>query len=605
MPPAPEKLISADTVALLTVPDWSKSKVGYAKSCAGRLWNDPEMKPFKEKFIQKLNAEAFGSLELGLGFGISNLLALAEGEATLVISQNGWDGTSPWQPAWLFLIETKDKSNQLKTNLTELKKKWLDSGRPIKATKIRDVEFAALAFSPGVITNQSEKADQKSSPGQNAAGSSHDSRIQKSDWLLGQVDSLLLFGNSATNIDQTLARLSAGTSSTNLVAQPDFATNQAALSRDSLAFGWIGLKQIVAVQAQKHRAAPTPGVQMLPLPEKILEASGLGGAQSFSFNWRETGTGTAMEFFLDVPSSSQKGIFKILAGETKESNPPPWVPADTVRFMRWRLDFQKAWSNLETMLTEISPQSSKDKDPDFDLEKSLISNLGDDLIFFESRPAVETNAVSKRPSAIYLVGARNAEQLAASLHNISSILPADPGAPREREAQGRKIYSLTLPEVSLSEGVKPSTNHVSFAVSSNYVAFASDPAVLAEFMRISNTTNRSLSDLPGFTEAAKSVGGMGTGLFGFINQHESLRKDWEELRNHPEALADLWSAFALAKRLGLSEEIMSLQRWFNFAMLPAYETVAKHFHFAVYSGGVATNGFSFRLFSSDSAVLAK
>src|SRR6185369_2288166 len=152
MPPTPEKLISADTVALLTVPDWSKSKVGYAKSCAGRLWNDPEMKPFKEKFIQKLNAEAFGSLELGLGFGISNLLALAEGEATLVISQNGWDGTSPWQPAWLFLIETKDKSNQLKTNLTELKKKWLDSGRPIKATKIRDVEFAALAFSPGVIT---------------------------------------------------------------------------------------------------------------------------------------------------------------------------------------------------------------------------------------------------------------------------------------------------------------------------------------------------------------------------------------------------------------------------------------------------------------------
>jgi hypothetical protein len=35
---------------------------------------------------------------------------------------------------------------------------------------------------------------------------------------------------------------------------------------------------------------------------------------------------------------------------------PPFVPAEAVKFQRWRVDGQKAWGSLEKMFNDISPQ---------------------------------------------------------------------------------------------------------------------------------------------------------------------------------------------------------------------------------------------------------
>ena len=36
----------------------------------------------------------------------------------------------------------------------------------------------------------------------------------------------------------------------------------------------------------------------------------------------------------------------MLSFEAKDANPPPFVPADAVKFIRWRLDLQKAWAHV-------------------------------------------------------------------------------------------------------------------------------------------------------------------------------------------------------------------------------------------------------------------
>ena len=72
-----------------------------------------------------------------------------------------------------------------------------------------------------------------------------------------------------------------------------------------------------------------------------------------------------------------------------------------MKFTRWRLDLQKAWNTFENMMGEINPQfaggikmmldlAGKDKDPDFDLRKSLIANLGDDIISYQKPPRGQT-----------------------------------------------------------------------------------------------------------------------------------------------------------------------------------------------------------------------
>ena len=55
--PSPEKLLPSDTLVLLTAPDSAKLREIYQKSPGSQLWNDPAMKPFKDKFLAKLKED--------------------------------------------------------------------------------------------------------------------------------------------------------------------------------------------------------------------------------------------------------------------------------------------------------------------------------------------------------------------------------------------------------------------------------------------------------------------------------------------------------------------------------------------------------------------
>ena len=107
-----------------------------------------------------------------------------------------------------------------------------------------------------------------------------------------------------------------------------------------------------------------------------------------------------MDFYLSVPEADRTGLFKMIAAAPKDATAPAFVPADAVKFWRWRVDGQKDWAALETMLGDISPAalsslnaaiamanaSAQQKDPSFDIRKNLIGNLGDDFMGYEKAP---------------------------------------------------------------------------------------------------------------------------------------------------------------------------------------------------------------------------
>src|SRR5262249_15125525 len=140
---------------------------------------------FREKFSKKFDAENITPLEMEFGLSLTNFVGFAQGQVTFIVFQNGWDGKSGPLPSWLLLIDSKDKSNLLKTNLTELKKQWTESRRPIKATKIRDVEFTVLAAFAGA-TNGVDQTSQKAKPAQEAGNSTNSRPAQPREWLMGQ-----------------------------------------------------------------------------------------------------------------------------------------------------------------------------------------------------------------------------------------------------------------------------------------------------------------------------------------------------------------------------------------------------------------------------------
>ena len=55
--PPPEKLLPADTLGVITVPDYAKARAAYEANASSQLWRDPAMKPFTEKLMKKVNEE--------------------------------------------------------------------------------------------------------------------------------------------------------------------------------------------------------------------------------------------------------------------------------------------------------------------------------------------------------------------------------------------------------------------------------------------------------------------------------------------------------------------------------------------------------------------
>src|SRR5579862_7715002 len=134
VPPAAQ-LLPSDTLGLLSVPDWDKATAYWNQSPQGKLWHDPALKALREKVTEKWHAEIAQPLEVELGIKFSDYADLLHGQLSLAVIQNNWGKETNGQPGWLLLVDTKDKHHALHTRLAELKKKWADSGRPLKTEK--------------------------------------------------------------------------------------------------------------------------------------------------------------------------------------------------------------------------------------------------------------------------------------------------------------------------------------------------------------------------------------------------------------------------------------------------------------------------------------
>ena len=373
-----------------------------------------------------------------------------------------------------------------------------------------------------------------------------------------------------------------------------------------MVYGWVHFKPIAAVltslaaDAAKDRSSDSPDWA------KAVTATGLAGLKTISFTLNETAEGSMGELHLAVPAAARVGLFKMLAAELKDANPPPFVPADAVKFLRCRLDIQKAWNTLEAMVEEISAEmggglkliletAGKDKDPNFDLRKELIGNLGDDVISYQKNPRTNTIAGLNSAPAIYLLGSPNADKLVAALKTLTSLLPPQLTNLKERELLGHKVYSITVPSGSNPDG-SMSQRTFSYSASGGYLAMSTDDALLETYLRSSENTGKTLRDTVGLTDAAQKIGGMSTGLFGYENTSETMRVTLDALKNDSGTIEKVLSLTPFAAKFN-GKDGKGLKDWLDFSLLPSFDQIAKYFYFTVYSGSVNADGMSYKMFS--------
>jgi hypothetical protein len=603
--PSPEKLLPDDTLVVLTVPDFAKAREIYQTSPQTQLWNDPAMKPFRDHFMSKLNDEVIEPLERELGVHLNDYLSLPEGQLTFALTQNGWKGTDSQLPGFLVLVDAKDRSSQLKTNLAELKRKWLDAGKSIKTEKIREIEFSILPLSAKDVPKSLKKVF---SAEDSKDASDETNQSPKAELVFGQFESLLILGNSTKAVEKVAVHLTGG-SMPSLGDLAAYESARVAMFRDAPFFGWVNTRSFVDLLTQKSGKDQdgNPMAAMFNV-QKIISATGLGGLKTLAFSLQTASEGVSFQFFMGVPESGRQGIFKLFPAPGKESGPPPFVPADAVKFQRCRIDGQKAWATLQSMLGEISPEmigslnfildtaneAQKQKDPNFDLRKNLFGNLGDDLITYEKAAQGTTLADLNSAPSLFLIGSPHPDQFAAALKSILTLMNPQGGNPKEREFLGRKIYSMPAPASPLAGGNTAKAGAtLSYAASGSYVAISTETTLLEEYLRSSDGEQKSLREAPGLTEAAAKVGGTSTGWFVYENQAETTRAALEILRKSaantdPKMLAPGLPAFTPEN---------PFKEWMDFSLLPEFEKIAKYFYFSVYAGNASADGLTFNVFS--------
>ena len=599
----PDQLLPDDTLAMFTVPDFAKLQGIYSNSPQLQLWSDPAMKPFRDKLTAKIKSQFITPLEHDLGIHLDDYTTLPQGQITLAVVHDGWQGDNDdtKTPALLFLIDTKGKNDQLKTDLAALKGKWVDSGRSAKIERIRNVDFSTITLSSNDVPESLKKAaGAKPDDSSDSADKSADpSKAPKTTIYIGQAESLLIVGNSTKVIEKVLAAMSGGDVRT-LSQVPAYAANRDAMFRDAPVFGWVNAHALVEIG--KHAAGNSSQSENSPV--KIFAAIGLDGLKTLAFSYVFNADGAQGNFLIGVPEDARTGLFKLLAGEPKDCRPPAFVPADTVKFQRWRLDGQKVWDGLRKIVGDISPQGlggldfalgsaeakAKEKDPDFDLKKNLFGNLGDDFITYQKPAKGDTLVELASPPTIYLFGSPHPEQLAGALNAVLVLLGQE-AAPASRDFLGRKIYSMPIPSPGMST---PSTNQLNYVSSGDYLAITTDTSMIEEYVRSSGSQAKSLREKPGLDAAAEKVSGPGTSLFGYSNDSETVRLLFSVLKKDS-ANGGLGTLAPIAMAVGLDSS--SVKDWVDTSLLPDFNQISKYFSFSVYSGSATADGLSFKAFA--------
>ena len=592
-----ENLLPADTLAFFTVPDCGAFRTACKTSPQLMLWNDPSMKPFRDKLMGKFTEQFIAPLEKDLGIKANDFLSLPQGQLTVGLTANGSNGHDDVPPGIVLLLDAKDKSGLLTTNLSALTKKWNDAGRALRTEK-----FHGLAFTVVPLTSNDFSAILPKRPPVSEIGK-EPQPDKPGEIYFTQYQSLLVVGNSAKVADAIAAHLT-GSSIPAIANDPAFMADKLSQLRDApLYYVWFNAGKFFSQLASGDDSDNDPDLPRFGpriAPAKVLAATGLDKLKSASFVVREQPDGSSATIHLTAPESSRTGLLKMLALPSKEASIPAFVPANTTKFTRIRLDGKQTWAELQKMVSAISPQGlaslnavidmantfAQQKNPAFDLRTYLFDNLGDDIIIYQKPPTGDTLAEISDPPSLVLLSVANPDQAIDGIKTITSLGAPQDNAPAPRVFRGHKIYTIAQRSARVPGSKAPSTpNYLYLTSNSGYVAISKNSGILEEYLRSADGKVKPLRDTPGITTAAAQVGGTSGGLFSYENQRETMR-----------------SAFKLLKALGDSDPTLRMlppafRDWADFSLLPDYDTVAKYFYMTVAGCSANASGLTLKVFT--------
>ncbi|SVB36113.1 uncharacterized protein METZ01_LOCUS188967, partial [marine metagenome] len=508
----PESILPANTFALSTVPDVSAARAALNAAPLGRLWNDPSMARFTEKFSFAVEKNILEPLLIQGNFDINEYSSLLQGQLTFALTRQEGEEI----PGIVFILDSGIKSEVLKEKLADLRTALVDNASPHDRLRIQGTDFIHI------------KPPEERGP-------------MNLGLFLGQSGSLMIAASTKALATEVVALHRAKKKGKSLKHHEGFIQRHEDQFKDALGYAWLDFSIVLEIAEEQIEKQLDPDAEqdpnpLVPTPDRVIDALGLKGLRSISVSMHQDKDGELFNVFFDVPKVSRRGLFAMLAASSKDAGPPAFVGADVTSFGRSRHSGKELWEKLEGMLTEITPAAAgvigvfevtiRANDPDFNLKEQLIETLGDDFIAIEQpTEGRELNDIIS-PSSLFLIKSTKPAVTSKALRTLVAAVLPEP--PEERELDGRTIY--TYPVGGAFEGVEQAVHLTSVG---EYLVLSLDEKALERFLKGPKKDAKKLIDLPGLKEAADKVGGFKFGFFAYENQKPMARSIFDLLHENP------------------------------------------------------------------------
>jgi len=611
----PEKWLPDDTLGFVTARDPGSLRALLEGTTQGMLWQDPALKPFRDKLTEGWQRDFVKPLERELDLEFKTWTAMIKGPVVLALIQGDPAARDDAGAGWVLAADTTDKAPALKKELGGLRQRWLSGGKQARIVQVREQEFIAVTFDTNSPLDRLRRLLPRVLETQELGTRMPTNPPPSRELLIGQSGSLLILSSSTRSLEKVMLRLGGGAAPV-VEGQAAYDICHKRLFTAAPVYGWVNTRACLAIYSKpgvRETSGPAPPAPVDVLDKaKLVQASGLGALRAAGFAFSQSTEGIGLELLLNVPEAERQGVFKILAGEPKPCDIPTFVPADVAEFQRWRIDGQKAWATIENMMSEISPQwlsainfildtanqAAQFKDPGFDVRKNLVANIGDDIITY-SKVAKGSETGGAAGGSLLMVSSPNPGQLAAALQRVLIFMSAEAETPAQREFLGRLIYSVPLPAVPMPLG-EPSTEGggrtLHYSATSSYVVLSTDVALLEEQLRSAESHAPGLKDNPSLMAAARRVTGPGTSMFAYENQALLERATFEATKAGGTQKTNFLSKLNSLSWAGFIAPEEQAREWIDLSLLPPFDRVAKYFHFSVRGTSASPEGVSISWF---------
>ncbi len=569
-----QSLLPTETVLVMAAPNYASAKKHFKSGASAQFWDSAEFKPFRKKLVNGFEENVLVRIEEELAIDFEAFEEMASGPVALAVVPGLAAGE---EPALLLLLDAGRKSFALRRTLSRMEREWKKADRKVSETEISGIDFTTLSEPEG-----------------------------NRQMHVGRVGTQLVIGTNPAQIEGVLARLN-GNGDGPLADNAAFAASHSALLKEADFYVWTNPSAILPQLLDNLPDGAELGIDF----GEVVNALGINGLGTFAMAYSERPSGAHYELFIGLPKAKRKGLFGLLETKRVDASPPPFVPTNVGSFLRWRLDMDAAWKNLDKLILKLSPDVAnmveftvgllgKDKDANFDFRKRFLNNFGDDLILYQMPPkGTALNDIGAGPIVV-LVKSPNPDELIKGIGAVPGILPPplNETAMLPRRLGDHTVYSFELtefPDPSTGELVKM---ELLLAARDGYMAVATDTDLLQMFL--DGKTSGSLAKRDGLVTAAASVGGMDSGIFGYQNDRNMVLNTMDTLRDNADQFDMILSMIPTD---GFGE--VSLSEWLDFSLLPTGSKIEKYFDFTVYGAETNDRGISLKMFSPRPATLKR